>query len=52
MILLIYFPSRLTNTTYKALYNLKNETTKGIPRVVTFYFMAIISHYVNVTEIK
>ena len=36
MLLLLYFPSLLTNTTYKALYNLKNETTKGIPRVVTF----------------
>ena len=36
MLLLIYFPSPLTNTTYNALYSLKNETIKDSLRVVTF----------------
>ena len=49
----IYFPSLLTDSTYMALYSLKNETIKDIPRVVTFifnsYLMFIISDYVNVT---
>ena len=49
MLLLLHFPSLLTNPIYMALYSLKNETTEYIPRVVTFILMAIISHYVDVT---